>query len=70
MTHFYRAFIAAAMCASLAALAPAALAQAAAPTTYVVTYIEVMPSATAEARTIVERPRAAASSATGWRANS
>jgi quinol monooxygenase YgiN len=49
MTHFYRAFIAAAMYASLAALAPAALAQAAAPTTYVVTYIEVMPSATAEA---------------------
>jgi quinol monooxygenase YgiN len=47
------------MYASAAVLAPAALAQSADPTTYVVTYIEVMPSATAEAAGLLKQIAAA-----------
>jgi len=50
MTHFHRALITATFASVTALAAPAALAQAPAdPTIYVVTYIEVMPAATAEA---------------------
>jgi quinol monooxygenase YgiN len=68
MTHFYRALITA-MFASVAALAAsAACAQAPAdPTTYVVTYIEVMPSATAEAAGLLKQVAAASRKETGNR---
>src|SRR5580692_2909272 len=65
MTHFHRALITATF-AVAALAAPAALAQAPAdPTIYVVTYIEVMPAATAEAAGLLKQVAAASRKETG-----
>jgi quinol monooxygenase YgiN len=60
MTHLHRAMTTAATFAVAALAAPVALAQAPAdPTTYVVTYIEVMPSAMAETAGLLKQFAAA-----------
>ena len=66
MTHFHRALITATFASVTALAAPAALAQAPAdPTIYVVTYIEVMPAATAEAGGLLKQVAASSRKETG-----
>jgi quinol monooxygenase YgiN len=68
MTHFHRALITATFAFVAALAAPAALAQAPADATiYVVTYIEVMPSATAETAGLLKQVAAASRKEAGNR---